>query len=184
VIPVLVDCDPGLDDALGLLLVLASPELELLGVTAVAGNQTVDKTTANALQVLELADRTDVPVASGAAGPLAGELVVADDAHGDSGLGNLDLPTPTASPVEEAAVDFLAGRLHASENPPTLIALGPLTNIALLLALHPEAASRINRLVLMGGAIGEGSTPRRPTECSAARSTSPWSASTSPTESS
>jgi inosine-uridine nucleoside N-ribohydrolase len=156
VIPVLVDCDPGLDDALALLLVLASSELELLGVTAVAGNQTVDKTTANALKVLELAGRSDVPVASGAAGPLAGELVIADDAHGDSGLGELDLPAPRSTPVEQAAVDLLADRLLASDTPPTVFALGPLTNIALLLALHPEAVSRIDRLVLMGGAIGEG----------------------------
>jgi inosine-uridine nucleoside N-ribohydrolase len=156
VIPVLVDCDPGLDDALALLLVLASPELELLGVTAVAGNQTVDKTTANALKVLELAGRADVPVAAGADRPLAGELVLAADAHGDSGLGELDLPTPAAASVEDSAVDFLADRLLASETPPTVFALGPLTNIALLLALYPEAASRIDRLVLMGGAIGEG----------------------------
>jgi inosine-uridine nucleoside N-ribohydrolase len=156
VIPVLVDCDPGLDDALALLLVLASPELELLGVTAVAGNQTVDKTTANALKVLELAGREEIPVASGAAGPLAGELVVADDAHGESGLGELDLPAPRTAPVDQAAVDLLADRLLATQTPPTVFALGPLTNIALLLALHPAAASRIDRLVLMGGAIGEG----------------------------
>jgi inosine-uridine nucleoside N-ribohydrolase len=156
VIPVLVDCDPGLDDALALLLVLGSPELELLGVTAVAGNQTVDKTTANALKVLELAGRADVPVALGADRPLAGELVLAADAHGDSGLGELDLPTPTAAPVEEAAVDFLADRLHAAATPATVFAIGPLTNIALLLALYPEAANRIDRLVLMGGAICEG----------------------------
>jgi inosine-uridine nucleoside N-ribohydrolase len=156
VIPVLVDCDPGLDDALALLLVLGSPELELLGVTAVAGNQTVDKTTANALKVLELAGRADVPVALGADRPLAGELVLAADAHGDSGLGELDLPTPTAAPFEEAAVDFLADRLHAAATPATVFALGPLTNIALLLALYPEAANRIDRLVLMGGAICEG----------------------------
>jgi inosine-uridine nucleoside N-ribohydrolase len=156
VIPVLVDCDPGLDDALALLLVLGSPELELLGVTAVAGNQTVDKTTANALKVLELAGRADVPVALGADRPLAGELVLAADAHGDSGLGELDLPAPTAAPVEEAAVDFLADRLHAAATPATVFAIGPLTNIALLLALYPEAANRIDRLVLMGGAICEG----------------------------
>ena len=155
-IPVLVDCDPGLDDALALLLVVASPELELLGVTAVAGNQTVDKTTANALKVLELVGREEVPVASGAAGPLAGELVVADDAHGESGLGELDLPASRTEPVDQAAVDLLADRLLAAKSPPTVFALGPLTNIALLLAQHQEAASRIDRLVLMGGAIGEG----------------------------
>jgi inosine-uridine nucleoside N-ribohydrolase len=156
VIPVLVDCDPGLDDALALLLVLASPELELLGVTTVAGNQTVDKTTANALRVLELAGREDVRVARGADRPLVGELVVADDAHGDSGLGGLVLPEPKTEPANEHAVDFLAERLLGADRPITLFALGPLTNLALLLALHPEATRGIDRIVLMGGAIGAG----------------------------
>jgi inosine-uridine nucleoside N-ribohydrolase len=155
-LPTVVDCDPGLDDALALLLVLASPELELLGVTTVAGNQTVEKTTANALQVLELAGREDVPVARGADGPLVGELVVADDAHGESGLGGLVLPEPTAEPANEHAVDFLAERLLGADRPITLFALGPLTNVALLLALHPEVTRGIDRIVLMGGAIGEG----------------------------
>jgi len=156
VIPVLVDCDPGLDDALALLLVLASPELELLGVTTVAGNQTIDKTTANALRVLELAGRDEVRVARGAARPLVGELVIADDAHGDSGLGGLVLPEPKNEPANEHAVDFLAERLLGADRPITLFALGPLTNLALLLALHPEARRGIERIVLMGGAIGAG----------------------------
>jgi pyrimidine-specific ribonucleoside hydrolase len=156
VIPVLVDCDPGLDDALALLLVLASPELELLGVTTVAGNQTLERTTENALKVLQLAGRNDIPVSAGAARPLAGELVVAADAHGESGLGGLVLPAPSASPVEERAVDFLAEQLRSSEEPVVVFALGPLTNMALLLALRPRAAARIHRLVLMGGAIAEG----------------------------
>jgi inosine-uridine nucleoside N-ribohydrolase len=153
---VLLDCDPGLDDALALLLVLASPELELAGVTTVAGNQTIEKTTENALKVLELAGRSDVPVAAGAAGPLAGELVLAEDAHGKTGLGNLVLPEPSARPVDRPAVDFLAEQLLAAGEPLTVIAVGPLTNIALLLALQPEAADRIGRLALMGGAIREG----------------------------
>jgi pyrimidine-specific ribonucleoside hydrolase len=153
---VLLDCDPGLDDALALLLLLASPELELAGVTTVAGNQTIEKTTENALKVLELAGRGDVPVAAGAAGPLAGELVLADDAHGETGLGNLVLPEPSAYPVDRPAVNFLAERLLEVGDAMTLVAIGPLTNIALLLALRAEAAGRIERLVLMGGAIREG----------------------------
>jgi pyrimidine-specific ribonucleoside hydrolase len=153
---VLVDCDPGLDDALALLLVLASPELELLGVTTVAGNQTVERTTENALKVLELAGRGDIAVSAGAAGPLAGELVVAADAHGESGLGGLVLPAPSASPAEERAVDFLAEQLRSSEEPVILFSLGPMTNIALLLALGADVAERIHRLILMGGAIAEG----------------------------
>jgi inosine-uridine nucleoside N-ribohydrolase len=155
-IPVLIDCDPGQDDALALLLALGSPELGVLGVTAVAGNQTVDKTTANALRVLELAGRTDIRVASGAEGPLSGELVVAADAHGESGLDGVDLPPASTEPVPEHAKDFLAARLDASERPVTLIALGPLTNVALLVEAHPEATRRIERIVLMGGAIHEG----------------------------
>jgi inosine-uridine nucleoside N-ribohydrolase len=156
VIPVLVDCDPGLDDALALLLVLGSPELELRGVTTVAGNQTLDRTTENALNVLQLAGRGDIPVSAGAHRPLAGELVVADDAHGASGLGRLVLPVANTGPVEQRAVDFLAEQLRSSEEPVILFALGPLTNVALLLALGPDAAARIDRLVLMGGAIAEG----------------------------
>jgi inosine-uridine nucleoside N-ribohydrolase len=155
-IPLLFDCDPGQDDAIALLLALASPEVEVIGVTTVAGNQTIEKTTTNALKVLELAGRDDIPVAAGADRPLVGELVVAADAHGESGLDGPSLPEPRAWPVPEHAVDFLAGRLLAAEAPLTLLALGPLTNVALLLALHPKAAERIERLVIMGGAIGPG----------------------------
>ena len=154
--PVILDCDPGLDDALALLLVLASPELELEGVTTVAGNQTVEKTTENALKILELAGRSDIPVAAGAAAPLAGELVLADDAHGETGLGTLVLPSPRARPLDRPAVDLLADRLLGASQPMTVLAIGPLTNLGLLLALQPAAAERIDRLVLMGGAIREG----------------------------
>ena len=155
-IPVLIDCDPGQDDALALLLALGSPELDVLGVTAVAGNQTLDKTTANALRVLELAGRTDIGVAAGADGPLAGELVVAADAHGETGLDGVDLPPPSAEAVAAHAKDFLAEKAAASDHPVTLVALGPLTNIALLLEAHQETAEKIERVVLMGGAIHEG----------------------------
>jgi len=156
VIPVLIDCDPGQDDALALLLALGSAELEVLGVTAVAGNQTLDKTTANALRVLELAGRSDIPVAAGSDRPLTGELVVAADAHGETGLDGVDLPPPSALPVSEHAKDFLAAQLGASDRPVTLVALGPLTNVALFLEAHPEAAAKIDGIVLMGGAIHEG----------------------------
>ncbi|MGH2450382.1 MAG: nucleoside hydrolase [Candidatus Limnocylindria bacterium] len=155
-IPVLVDCDPGQDDAVALLLALASPELELLGVTTVAGNQTLDKVTANALRVLELAGRADVPVAAGAARPLVRDLVVAADAHGETGLDGSELPQPRRRALEQHAVDFLAERVLSSAHPVTIVPLGPLTNVALLLAQRPEAARRISRVVLMGGAIAEG----------------------------
>ena len=153
-IPVLVDCDPGQDDAIALLLALASPELDVVGVTTVAGNQTLEKTTANALSVLELAGRADVPVAAGAERPLVRDLVTAADAHGETGLDGPDLPAARATPLPHA-VQFLAEQ--AAQAPPkTLIALGPLTNVALLLADHPGAAGELERIVLMGGAIAEG----------------------------
>jgi inosine-uridine nucleoside N-ribohydrolase len=156
VIPVLVDCDPGQDDALALLLALASPEVEVLGVTTVAGNQTLDKVTANALRVLELAGRGDVAVAAGADRPLARELVTAGDAHGESGLDGPDLPPPSERPVDGHAVDLLAERIRSAPAPVTLVALGPLTNVAMLLAERPDAAAALDRVVLMGGAIAEG----------------------------
>jgi inosine-uridine nucleoside N-ribohydrolase len=148
--PIVLDCDPGHDDAIALLLALASPEIELLGVTTVAGNQTLDKTTANALRVLEFAGRKDVPVAAGADRPLVREPFVATFVHGESGLDGPALPPPSGRPVAGHAVEFLAE--HAAGA--TLVATGPLTNVALLLALH--AGSAPERVVLMGGAIAEG----------------------------
>jgi inosine-uridine nucleoside N-ribohydrolase len=155
-VPVILDCDPGHDDAMALLLALASPEVEVLGVTTVHGNQTLEKTTANALRVLELAGRSDIPVAAGAERPLVNEVSVAADVHGESGMDGPELPDPTTTPVDAHAVDFIAERLLGAPEPVTLIPTGPLTNIALLLARHPHAAERIQRIVLMGGAIAEG----------------------------
>jgi len=152
--PILIDCDPGHDDAIALLLALASPEVELLGVTSVAGNQTLEKTTANAIRVLEFAGHPEVPVAAGADRPLVREQFVAAEVHGETGLDGPDLPPPQRDPVEQHAVDFLAEKIRTSERPVTLIPIGPLTNVALLLALHPDA--RPERIVLMGGAIAEG----------------------------
>jgi purine nucleosidase/pyrimidine-specific ribonucleoside hydrolase len=149
-IPILLDCDPGHDDAIALLLALGSPELELRGVTTVAGNQTLEKTTANAIRVLELAGRADVPVAAGCPRPLVRELYVAAGVHGETGLDGPELPPPRAEPSAQHAVDFLAERLEGA----TLVATGPLTNVALLLARYPDA--RPERIVLMGGAIAEG----------------------------
>ena len=154
--PLLVDCDPGHDDAIALLLALASPEVRLLGVTTVAGNQTLAKTTANALRVLESVGRGDVPVAAGAERPLVRDPFVAADVHGETGLDGPALPSPEGTPLEAHAVDFLAERLLAAQTPVTLVATGPLTNVALLLARHPDATSRLERIVLMGGAIAEG----------------------------
>ena len=154
--PVLIDCDPGHDDAIALLLALASPELALLGVTTVAGNQTLEKTTANAIRVLEAAGRGDVAVAAGAERPLVREPFVAAYVHGESGLDGPALAPPRGQAVAQHAIDFLAEQLLRSAQPVTLIPVGPLTNVALLLARHPDAARRIGRVVLMGGAIAEG----------------------------
>ena len=154
--PVLIDCDPGHDDAIALLLALASPELELLGVTTVSGNQTLEKTTANAIRVLDFVGRGDVPIAAGADRPLVRERFVAAYVHGESGLDGPALPPPQRAPSTAHAVDFLAERVLSSPRPVTLIPIGPLTNVALFLARHPEAAARVDRVVLMGGAIGEG----------------------------
>jgi inosine-uridine nucleoside N-ribohydrolase len=155
-VPILLDCDPGHDDAMALLLALASPELELLGVTTVAGNQTLAHTTANALRVLEFVGRDDVPVAAGADRPLVRPHAVAREVHGETGLDGPDLPPARGEPVGAHAVDFLAERLRAADRPVTLVAIGPLTNVALLLARHPGCASHLEGVVLMGGAIAEG----------------------------
>ena len=148
--PVLLDCDPGHDDAIAMLLALGSDELDVRGITTVAGNQTLEKTTANAIRVLELAGRAEIPVAAGAGRPLVREPRVAAEVHGETGLDGPDLPPPEGEPSPQHAVDFLAERIEGA----TLVATGPLTNVALLLARHPEAVPE--RIVLMGGAIAEG----------------------------
>ncbi len=151
--PIVLDCDPGHDDAIAILLALASPEIELVGVTTVSGNQTLDKTTNNALRVLELGGRSDVPVYAGADAPIVRQRDVAAHVHGESGLDGPDLPQPSHRPRSEHAVEYLAGLFRQSDRP-VLVATGPLTNIGLLFATHPDA--RPDRIVLMGGAIGEG----------------------------
>ncbi len=150
---IVIDCDPGHDDAIAILLALASPEVELIGVTTVAGNQTLDKTTRNALVTLEVGGRADIPVAAGADAPLSRELRTAAHVHGDSGLDGPELPEPRTQPVTEHAVDFLA---EIIEGGTVLVPTAPLTNIALLLERHPEVRDRIEHIVWMGGAIGEG----------------------------
>jgi inosine-uridine nucleoside N-ribohydrolase len=151
--PLIIDCDPGHDDAMALMLAVASPELELTAVTTVAGNQTIEKVTANAIRVLDVAG-SDVPVAAGAHRPLVHPADTAADVHGESGLDGPDLPPPSRPPEDVHAVELMARRLR--ERPHTLAAVGPLTNVALLLAVHPELAGRIERLVIMGGAVGNG----------------------------
>ncbi len=153
---IILDCDPGHDDAIALLLALASPEIELLGVTTVAGNQTLEKTTANAIRVLDFAGRPNIPVAAGARRPLVRELRVAAEVHGETGLDGPALPPPSREAGSAHAVDWIARTVRAHPRPITLVAIGPLTNVALFLALCPELGERLDRVVLMGGAIGQG----------------------------
>ncbi|KMK94464.1 hypothetical protein VL01_09440 [Aeromonas enteropelogenes] len=155
-LPVILDCDPGHDDAIALILALASPELKVLAVTTSAGNQTPDKTLNNALRILTLLGRDDIPVAAGAPKPLARELIIADSVHGESGLDGPKLPDPAFAPVAMTALELMARCLRESPEPVTLVPTGPLTNIALLLAAHPELKQKIARIVLMGGAAGAG----------------------------
>ena len=155
-LPVILDCDPGHDDAIALILALASPELKVLAVTTSAGNQTPDKTLNNALRILTLLGRDDIPVAAGAPKPLARELIIADNVHGESGLDGPKLPDPAFAPQAMTGLELMAKCLRESLEPVTLVPTGPLTNIALLLAAHPELKPRIARIVLMGGAAGAG----------------------------
>jgi inosine-uridine nucleoside N-ribohydrolase len=153
---IILDCDPGHDDAIALLLALGSPELKLLGVSTVSGNQTLEKTTANAIRVLDHVGRGDIPVAAGAERPLVRERHTAAEVHGETGLDGPDLPGPSRLPEPMHAIDWIADAVAASPEPVTLVATGPLTNVALFVARYPGLESRLERIVLMGGAIGEG----------------------------
>ncbi|MFA3760183.1 pyrimidine-specific ribonucleoside hydrolase RihA [Yersinia sp. 2544 StPb PI] len=150
---IIIDCDPGHDDAIALILALASPELNVAAVTTCAGNQTPDKTLRNALRILTLLKRQDIPVAGGALKPLLRELIIADNVHGESGLDGPSLPDPDFAPQTDNAVELMARILRASPHPVTLVATGPLTNIALLLAGHGALTAKIERIVIMGGAV-------------------------------
>ena len=154
--PIILDCDPGHDDAIAIMLAAGDPAVDLLAITRVAGNQTLEKTTLNALRVCTLAGIHDVPVAAGCARPLTRPLQVAEDVHGESGLDGPRFGEPTVRVVGEHAVDLVHRILQEHPEPVTLVPTGPLTNIALLLALYPELRDRIENVVLMGGAIGEG----------------------------
>jgi purine nucleosidase len=156
--PVIIDCDPGHDDALALLLAAGDSRLRLLGVTTVAGNQTLDKTTRNALKMLALAGVDDVPVAAGCDRPLVGTLTVAEDIHGTSGLDGPSLDVPIAEVAGRHAVELMHRLIAGSAEPVTLIATGPLTNVALLLRTHPSVVPQVRRVVFMGGSTERGNT--------------------------
>ncbi len=157
-IPVILDVDTGVDDALALLLAARSPALRLLGVTCVNGNVDLESVCRNTLQVLEAAGRDDVPVARGSAAPLQEKPVGASHVHGQDGLANLSesLPPPTQALAAMEAVPFLASALASAPQPVTLVPLGPLTNIARFLQAHADLTAHIAQIVLMGGAVGPG----------------------------
>ncbi|WP_207890423.1 nucleoside hydrolase [Rubrobacter taiwanensis] len=154
--PVLLDMDPGHDDAVALLLACAA--LDLRGVTTVAGNVPLEKTTRNALRVLSLIGRGDVPVAAGAAAPLERELYTAENIHGESGLDGPEIPAPAFGPDGRGAVELMADVVGGSHEPVTLIPTGPMTNVAAFLRERPDLKENVDGIVLMGGSIGLGNT--------------------------
>lgn len=154
---IIIDTDPGQDDAVAILLALASPELEVLGITCVAGNVPLPLTLRNARIVCELAGRADLPVFAGSAAPLSRPLLTAEHVHGKTGLDGVALPEPAMPVQDRPAVDFILDTLRTEPaGTVTLVALGPLTNIAAALARDPATLRRARQLVLMGGACFEG----------------------------
>jgi purine nucleosidase len=154
---IIIDTDPGQDDAVAILLALASPEeFDILGIVAVAGNVGLAKNAGNALKVVEVSGRTDVPVYAGCERPMVRKLVTAEHVHGESGLDGPDLPVPKIRLQKEHGVDFIIDTLRAAEpGEVTLCALGPLTNLAVALVKAPDIAERIREIVMMGGAYFE-----------------------------
>ncbi|MFI1533721.1 nucleoside hydrolase [Streptomyces anandii] len=155
-IPVIVDCDTGVDDALALLFAVRHPGLHLRAVTCVAGNTHVDQVVRNTLTVLEQAGAPEIPVGRGAERPLIEPPRDAHHVHGRDGMGDLGLPAPARRPAGADAVTLLRREILASDRPVTLVPTAPLTNIALLLRTHPEVTANIERIVFMGGAVATG----------------------------
>ncbi len=150
---IILDTDPGIDDALALFLALASPEVQLAAVTTVSGNVSVEQTTRNALTLLTLAGRSDIPVARGSAQPLVSTSIDAAHVHGANGLGEVDFPIPTLEPVTRHAVDLIIEMVMQAPGEITLVPIGPLTNIALAVRKEPRITERVREVVIMGGAL-------------------------------
>ncbi|MCG8477814.1 MAG: nucleoside hydrolase [Spirochaetales bacterium] len=152
----LIDTDPGHDDAIAIMTLLAVPEsVHIAGVCTVAGNQTIERVTTNMLKIVELAKST-IPVAAGSVKPLARALETGADAHGSTGMDGPVLPEPTIRAVTSDGVGFLKEKIEESSEPVTILALGPLTNIATLLQSHPSVVDKIDTISLMGGGLGRG----------------------------
>jgi len=153
---IILDSDPGVDDAMAIFLALRSPEVKIEAITAVSGNVPLSLTLPNALRLLEIAGRPDIPVASGAAVPLVRRLVTAKYAHGNNGLGGVEFPEPKLKPVAESAVELMRKVIHASPGEITIVAVGPLTNVAAALISDPSLAAKIPEIVVMGGSLNGG----------------------------
>jgi pyrimidine-specific ribonucleoside hydrolase len=154
--PIIIDCDPGHDDAIALLLAVASPRVELLGVTTCFGNCAVEDATRNALRILTLVGETSVPVAQGASGPLMGTTALGNYVHGTSGLDGPDIPEPAFLASELPAVQLIKSLIERSHEPVTLVVTGPMTNAAELFRDHPEVTGNVREVIFMGGSTSGG----------------------------
>ncbi|TRW44807.1 nucleoside hydrolase [Georgenia yuyongxinii] len=155
-LPIIIDCDPGHDDAVALLLAVSSPAVELLAVTTCFGNCSVEDATRNAIQVLTLAGVSHVPVAAGAGGPSQGDATLGNYVHGASGLDGPQMPAPAFEPLDESAVSLLSRTLSDRDDPVTLVVTGPMTNIGRLLTERPDLRHRVREVIFMGGSTERG----------------------------
>jgi pyrimidine-specific ribonucleoside hydrolase len=153
---IIIDTDPGIDDAMAIFLALRSPELKVEAITPVCGNVPLDLTLPNALRLLEIAERTDIPVAAGASHPLVRRLATAGHVHGVNGLAGVEFPEPKIKPVHETAPEIIRRIVRENPGEITIVAVGPLTNVALALRADPELASMVPSIVIMGGSLSGG----------------------------
>jgi inosine-uridine nucleoside N-ribohydrolase len=153
---IILDTDPGVDDAMAFFLTFRSPELKVEAVTPVSGNVPLSLTLPNALRLLEICNRGDVPVAAGAATPLTRRLITARYAHGNNGLGGVDFPEPRLQPINSTATELIRKIVRANPGEITIVAVGPLTNVATLLKEDPSIATLIKAIVMMGGSLSGG----------------------------
>jgi inosine-uridine nucleoside N-ribohydrolase len=153
---IIIDTDPGVDDAMAIFLALRSPELKVEAITAVSGNVPLELTLPNALRLAEIAGRADIPIAGGASVPLVRRLVTAKYVHGNNGLGGVDLPEPHLKPIGDTAARLISQIVRANPGEITIVAVGPLTNIGTLLRSDPEIATMIPQVVIMGGSLSGG----------------------------
>ena len=153
---IVLDTDPGIDDAMAILLTLRSPELQVEAITPVSGNVPLELTLPNALRLVEIAERTDIPVAAGASVPLVRQLITASYVHGENGLGGVDFPPPKTKPAKETATEIIRRIVRANPGQMSIVAIGPLTNVATALRADPELAAMIPAIVMMGGSLSGG----------------------------